>query len=148
MDKNNKLEELNLRLDKLKEELADNRANVFEGEITNAIILAGEIGIYAVLSELVPTAALVTIMAMFYVRFKAMNVFTNGTRMSRYSNGKSIKANIKGVEEDIAKIKELDIYKEKNRYIDNTPEYDEFTEYISRPRRMKVRRLTKHNFDR
>lgn len=115
--KENELEDLISKLNTTKERLSSNKLNIIIGEILNTAIIGEEIALYVVLNSILPTAALITVMALFYIFAKGISLAIAGSRIGRYIERKKLNATIKDLDEKIPKLeKTLKDMKEKTKY--------------------------------
>ena len=113
----NELENLSLKLNTAKKELSSNKSDTIFGEILNTLIVAGEIVLYVGLNSTLPTAALITVMALFYIPTKGMNLVSEGSRIGRYIKRKKLNATIRDLDEKIPQLeKTLTDMKAKTKY--------------------------------
>ena len=113
----NELENLSLKLNTAKKELSSNKIDTIFGEILNTVIVAGEIVLYVGLNSTLPTATLITVMALFYIPTKGMNLVSEGSRIGRYIKRKKLNATIRDLDEKIPQLeKTLTDMKAKTKY--------------------------------
>ena len=113
----NELENLSLKLNTAKKELSSNKIDTIFGEILNTLIVAGEIVLYVALNSTLSTAALIIVMALFYIPTKGMTLELEGSRIGRYIKRKKLNATIRDLDEKIPQLeKTLTDMKAKTKY--------------------------------
>lgn len=105
--KENELEALSSKLNTAKKELSSNKIDTIFGEILNTLIIGGEIVLYVVLNSTLPTAALITLMALFYIITKGTNLLAEGSRIGKYIKRKKINETIRELDEKIPQLEKI-----------------------------------------
>ena len=117
LTKENELEILKSRLNTEKKELSTNKMNIILGEIMNGVIIGGEIALYYFLHSILPTSALLFLMALIYAFTKGVSLIEYGTRFGRITKKEKLNASIENLEAEIPEVeKELCEMKQKTNY--------------------------------
>ena len=105
--KENELEDLSLKLNTAKKELFSNKIDTIFGEILNTVIISGEIVLYFTLNSILPTAILITVMTLFYIPTKGVNLVSGGSRIGRHIKRKKLNATIRDLDEKIPQLEKI-----------------------------------------
>ena len=115
--KENELEDLSSKLNTAKKELSFNKIDTIFGEFLNTVIIGGEIFLYFALNSTFSTEALITVMILFYIPIKGVNLLSGGSRIGRHIKRKKLNETIRDLDKKIPQLeKTLTDMKTKAKY--------------------------------